>query len=196
MEFLTELWLPIVVAPVAVFAVSTIVHMVLKIHNKDCTKMENEDAVLDALRANNIAIGAYMFAGCDDMKEWSTDEHKAKMEKGPIGWLTVLPPNGFNMGRSLIQWFFYTLLVSCFTGYIAWHSLSVGADYLQVFQIVGAVAFMTYGLGGMPESIWKGVSWKVTGKFMFDGLLYALTTAGIFGAMWPSVAAATPSLPG
>jgi hypothetical protein len=37
----------------------------------------------------------------------------------------------------------------------------------------------------MPNSVWRQLPWSVTIKDMFDGLIYALLTAGCFGAMWP-----------
>ncbi|MHC4976551.1 MAG: hypothetical protein ACYTF7_08085 [Planctomycetota bacterium] len=199
MEFLTQLWMAIVVAAVIVFVASSVFHMVLPLHKKDVSKMPNEDTVTEALRSAGVGPGCYMFPGCDDMKEWSTDEHKAKVEKGPVGWMTIMPRGGFNMGKSLGQWFLYTLIVSAFVGYVSWNSLSPTSDYMHVFRISGAVAFMAYGVGAAPESIWKGAPWKVTAKFIFvDGLVYALVTAGAFGWLWPAIEAAvdTPALPG
>ena len=61
MEFLTQLWLPIVLSAVFVFIVSSIIHMVLQTHNSDVKKMNNEEAVLEALRTNGVAPGVYMF---------------------------------------------------------------------------------------------------------------------------------------
>ena len=65
------------------------------------------------------------------------------------------------------------------------HTLPPGTDYLRVFQVTGAVAFMAYGIGVIDDSIWKGQPWSSTWKFLFDGLLYALATAGAFGWLWP-----------
>lgn len=195
MEFIVQLWLPVVVSAVAVFVVSSIVHMALPIHKNDIKKMESEDAVLEVLRSGGVGPGAYMFPGCHSMKDMETDEYKAKLKRGPVGWLTVLPEGGFNMGRSLVQWFLYTAVVGLLIAYVAWHALPAGSEYLRVFQITGTIAFLTYGIGSAPESIWKGVSWKVTGKFIFDGLLYALTTGGVFGWLWPAAEAVVPSIP-
>lgn len=195
MGFIADLWLPIILSAVAVFIVSSILHMVIPIHKNDVKKLDNEDAVLDAMRSAGVKPGAYMFPGCHDMKEMGTEEFKAKLEKGPVGWLTVMPAGGFNMGKSLTQWFIFLLIVSFFTAYVASHSLAAGAGYLHAFQITGATAFMAYALGQAHESIWKGVSWGVTAKFMIDGLIYALVTAGFFGWMWPAAQAAAPALP-
>ena len=60
-----------------------------------------------------------------------------------------------------------------------------GAEYLRVFQVVGAVTFMTYAAGEIPGSIWLGKPWKVTMKDVFDGLIYGLVSAGAFGWLWP-----------
>jgi len=190
MGFLTELWAPILLSAVLVFVVSSIIHMALKYHRTDVRPIENEAAVLDAMRANNVGPGEYFFPWCNEMKDMNTPEYKEKLARGPVGHLTVTPEGGFNMGKCLGLWFGYTVLVSLFTAYIAWQGLAPGASYLHVFQMTGATAFLVYGIGSMPGSIWKGVSWKVTGKFVFDGLLYALATGGAFGWLWPSLEAA------
>ena len=74
-----------------------------------------------------------------------------------------------------------------FAGYIASRTLDVGTDYLTVFRITGTVAFVGYALGDMPQSIWYKRGWGATFRSMFDGLLYALVTAGVFGWRWPSM---------
>jgi hypothetical protein len=44
---------------------------------------------------------------------------------------------------------------------------------------------MSYGLGPVVNSIWKGQPWSVTLKEIFDGLVYGMLTAGTFGWLWP-----------
>ena len=53
MVSLGSLWLPIVLSAVLVFITSSIIHMVLKYHNRDYRKLPNEDAVRAAIRAGN-----------------------------------------------------------------------------------------------------------------------------------------------
>lgn len=48
-----------------------------------------------------------------------------------------------------------------------------------------APGFLAYGIGHVHESIWKGQAWITSLKFVFDGLVYGLVTAGIFGWLWP-----------
>jgi hypothetical protein len=89
------------------------------------------------------------------------------------------------MGKYLGQWFAYCVLVSYFTAYVALHTLPRGAHYTEVFRIVGATAFIGYGLSQLQSGIWKGQPWGVTMKEAIDGLLYGLLTAGTFGWLWP-----------
>ena len=189
MEFLSELWMPIVLAAVLVFVVSSLVHMVFNWHKSDCRGVPGEAKVLDVLRPLNLAPGFYSMPHASSPKECSTPEMKAKFAQGPVAFLTVLPTGMPNIGKALLQWFIYTLLVGTLCAYVAWHALSPGADYLSVYRITGAVAFGAYALAASVDSIWKGQPWGSTLKFMFDGLLYALVTAGAFGWKWPGVTA-------
>ena len=42
-------------------------------------------------------------------------------------------------------------------------------------------AWLAYAWASPSDSIWKGKPWSVTARAMFDGLVYASLTAGIFG---------------
>lgn len=192
MEFLTELWLPILLSAVFVFVASSIIHMALPIHKSDVKKMKNEEAVLDAMRSNGVAAGNYMFPCAESMKDMCSPEMQAKMKQGPVGWLTVLPPGGFNMNVSLMWWFVNCLVVGVFVAYLGWHAMSPGAHYLDVFRIIGTAALLGYAIGYLHESIWKGQPWSMTAKFVFDGVIYALLTAGTFGWLWPDAVAVLP----
>jgi len=69
--------------------------------------------------------------------------------------------------------------------YLACHTIPAGAHYPHVFRIAGTAAFLAYGLGNLSNGIWKGQPWSMTIKESFDGLIYALLTAGTFGWLWP-----------
>jgi hypothetical protein len=179
MEFLTELWLPIVLSAVFVFIVSSVVHMALPIHKSDWKQLPDEDDVLDAMRQHGVKPGDYMFPFACGMKEMSTPEMTEKINRGPTGNMTVLPP-GFGMGRALGQWFAYSLVVSAFVAYVASFAMDASGDYMAVFRLTGTVATLVYATSNVTNSIWKGVAWSSTWKFVFDGVLYGLTTAGTF----------------
>jgi hypothetical protein len=83
------------------------------------------------------------------------------------------------------MWFLFTLVVSLVAGYLASRTLAPGSEYLDVFRVTGTVAFAGYVLALWEHAIWFGRSWVATAKFSFDGLIYALLTAGVFGWLWP-----------
>ncbi|HWN17976.1 MAG TPA: hypothetical protein VNO19_03565 [Gemmatimonadales bacterium] len=185
MVSLGSLWLPILVSAVLVFVVSAIIHMVLKYHNSDYKPLPNEDAVRAAIRAGNPAPAQYVIPYCSDMKDMEKPEIKQKYAEGPVAVMNLMRPGAPNMGKYLSQWFLFILCVSFFIAYVGAHAIPLGTAYLEVFRVVGAVGFLTYGIGQMPESIWMGRPWKITWKNALDGLVYALVTAGTFGWLWP-----------
>jgi hypothetical protein len=44
---------------------------------------------------------------------------------------------------------------------------------------------MALAMGQPQQSIWWRRRWSSTIKHMFDGLVYALLAAGVFGWLWP-----------
>jgi len=84
-----------------------------------------------------------------------------------------------------VQWFVYSLIVGVFAAYIAGRALEPGAHYLAVFRFAGATAFLGYGMALLQNSIWYKRNWTATLKSVFDGLVYGLLTAGMFGWLWP-----------
>ena len=186
MVSLYTLWLPIVLSAVLVFVGSTIIHMVIASwHKDDFLAVPNEDKVMDALRPFAIPPGDYMVPRPGGMQEMKSPEFKEKMKKGPVLLFTVLPGGPMSMGKNLVQWFIYCIVVGIFAAYVAGHSLAVGTAYPQVFRIVGTTAFAGYALALWPFSIWYNRAWSTTIRGTIDGLIYALLTAGTFGWLWP-----------
>ena len=180
------LWLPILLSAFVVFVVSSIIHTALGYHGNDFAKVPNEEGVMEALRPFNIPPGEYVFPKPDNQKQLAEPDFKAKMEAGPMAFMTVLPKGTPKMGGQLLQWFVYSVIVGVFAAYIAGHALGPGAHYLAVFRFVGATAFMCYTVAGWQASIWYKRAWSTTLKNTFDGLVYACFTAGVFGWLWPS----------
>jgi hypothetical protein len=181
-----SLWLPILLSAVAVFLASSVIHMVLTYHRKDFKGLSSQDEVMDALRAFNIPPGEYVMPHCESPKAMAEPEFKERLEKGPVAFLTVLKGNDFGMGKSLVLWFLYCLLIGLFSAYLAGRALGPGAHYLSVFRFVGAAAFGAYSLALLQNSIWYKRDWVTTLKSMMDGFIYAVLTAGIFGWLWPA----------
>lgn len=182
---LTSLLLPIVVSAVIVFVVSSIIHMVLPYHRSDFRKLPKEDEAQEALRRFNIPPGDYIVPYPEGREGMKKPEFIEKRNKGPIVFMTVLPGGPVSMSQSLVLWFLYSILVGLFAGYIAGRALGPGAHYLEVFRFVGAAAFMGYAFALLQNSIWYKRNWGFTFKSVFDGLIYALLTAGTFGWLWP-----------
>jgi hypothetical protein len=182
---LITLWLPIILSAVAVFIVSSIIHMVFSYHDSDFKGMAKEAEVMDALRPFNLEEGEYVMPRAKNAKERNSDEYKEKVNKGPMGFLAIYPPGPPAMGKILSLWFVYSIVVSIFAAYIAGIALEPGAHYLTVFRFAGTTAFVGYSLALMQNSIWYKRAWSATFKSMFDGLIYALFTAGVFGWLWP-----------
>lgn len=186
MEFLTQLWAPILLSAFLVFMASSLIHMVFKWHNKDYGKLANEDEVRAAFLKHPPAPGQYVMPWCADMKDMAKPEMQQKYTQGPVGLFYIMKSGMPNMGPTLGKWFLFNVLVSIFVAYVASHALMMpGAEYLRVFQVVGATTFMTYAAGEIPGSIWLGKPWAVTMKDVLDGLIYGLVTAGAFGWLWP-----------
>lgn len=180
-----DLWMPIVLSAVAVFLVSSILHMALKYHRADYKRLPNEDEVLAGLRKAALPPGLYNFPYCDSMKQATSPEMVETYRRGPVGLLTLMPNAPANMGKYLGLWFLYSVLVSVFVAYLAGRTLASGAEYLAVFRFAGAAAFMAYGVGPIVDSIWKAIPWSNTVRGIVDGLIYSLVTAGVFGWLWP-----------
>jgi hypothetical protein len=92
------------------------------------------------------------------------------------------------IGKSLVQWFVYTLLVGVFVAYVARLALGPGAAFLPVFRLTGTVAVLAYAVAVIPDSIWKGHAWRSTGKYVLDGVAYGVVTGAAFGWLWPGAA--------
>ncbi len=180
MEFLSALWMPIVVSAVVVFFASFITHTILPHHKSEFKKLPNEDAVL------STAAGAppelYMFPFPASMADMKSPEFIAKTEKGPNGML-IIWPKPVNKAENLAMTFLFYVVVGVFIAYLGWHSIDAGSTYLHRFRICGTIAFAAHGLGWMSYFIWfrYGRFWPN----FFDSVIFALLTAGVFAWLWP-----------
>lgn len=181
---LTALWLPILLAAVIVFIASSIMHMVLPYHKNDYRQLPDEEKVRGALRGLSLPRGLYITPYCTH-KDMNTPAIQEKYKQGPVAFITVLPSAPPAMPKFLSQWVAFCLIIGIFVAYITGRVVAPGTNYLAVFRVAGTVAFMSYGLGHLSNGIWKGQPWGMTIKEVFDGLVYALLTAGTFGWLWP-----------
>ena len=182
---LVQLWLPILVAAVFVFVVSSLVHMVFKWHLPDYRGFSNEDEVLAAIRKGHPTPGIHMLPYCKDMKDFAKPEMLAKFREGPTGKFILRAGVEPGMGKPLLQWFVLCLVISLFCAYLGAHALATGSPFALVFRVIGTAAFMAYGFGAFIQGIWWGQPWGAVAKDALDGILYALATAAAFAWLWP-----------
>lgn len=181
-----SLWTAILLSSIAVWICSFLVWAISPHHKSDFKPLPDEAAARKALKPQNLAPGQYNIPHLPSRDDFKKPEFLKRFEEGPVGFLTVLPKGmpamGKNMGLSLL----FNLLVGVFIAYIASRTLRPGEDYLAVFRLVGATAWLAYGMAVIPDAIWFGRPWKAVAKHLFDALLYALLTAGFFGWQWPA----------
>ena len=185
MTGLSALWIPILLSAVFVFVASSLLHMMLPWHKNDYRSVPNEDRARDAIRALAIPPGDYMMPRPQSREDMRSPAFAEKLKAGPVLMMTVMPGGSMSMGRNLVMWFIYCVVVSLFAAYIAGRALPPGTVYLHVFRFAGATAFIAYSVARWQESIWFHRAWSTTIKSTIDGLIYGMLTAGVFGWLWP-----------
>lgn len=182
-----SLWLPVVVSAVAVWLTSALLHMALKYHRADYKRLPDEEAVGAALRADAPAPGYYAIPYSVDPAEMKDPAVQERYRRGPVALIAVMRSGPPAMGKTLAQWLLFCLLVSFVTAYVARQTLTPATVGHVVMQITGAVAFVGYGFGAFPNSIWFGIPWSNALRALLDAAIYSLLTGAIFWWLWPGV---------
>ncbi len=174
-----DLWLPILVATLVCFFMSSAIWVVFKWHNSDYNKTDREDDVRAALKG--AKPGFYLLPHCVDYAEMAKPEVQQQFSDGPVAYITVAPNGMPSMGPKMISMIIYFGMVSVFCAYMLSRTMAPDADYLAVFRITGSIAFFANGIAVIPESIWFSRPWSMTIKNLVDALIYGLLTGGVFG---------------
>jgi hypothetical protein len=183
MHVLLALWLPILASAVFVFIISCIIHMALPWHKGDYLKLPNQDQVMDALRPFNIPRGDNMVPRGDSMQDMKNPEFQAKRQRGPV-FIATFMKGEMAIGKSMVLWFIYLLVISYFAGYIGAHASSLSAGAAHSRRLIGITAFLGYGGALCQQSIWYQRSWCTTFRTLIDSAIYAAVTAAVFGWLW------------
>jgi len=181
----SSLLLPIVVSAVAVFLVSSVLHMALPWHHADWKRLPNEGELQDTLRAANIPPGNYMLPYPPAGAGMRDETFKQRMAAGPTATMILRPGGMPNMGKFLGLWFGHLLVVSALCAANVAHAAGPGAARLRVFHFVALPAFLGYALALWQDQVWYGKSTSTTVRNTIDGLIYALVTAAVFVWLWP-----------
>ncbi|HWW21214.1 MAG TPA: hypothetical protein VNZ06_10445 [Steroidobacteraceae bacterium] len=173
---LVALWLPILLSAVIAFMAGWLMHMFVRHHRNDFKAVPNEPSACQSLGSLGLTPGDYFIPHAS----------QSQRSSAPVTVImTVMRPGGVQLGSALVQWFLYQLAISFLCAYVASRTLAFAAPYLNVFRVVGTVGFMAYSVAYAHESIWWQRGWGITVRYMFDGLVYSLLTAGVFGWLWP-----------
>ncbi len=186
MVSLIQLGLPILLSAVFVFVASSLIHMVLKWHASDYRGFSNEDEVRKAMLAGSSVEGIHVVPYCADMKQMGTPGMLEKFRAGPVAKIMLRRGATPSIGRPLIQWFVFCVVVSLFCAYLAGLVLAPGTPPLAVFRVVATTAFMGYAFYAIPNCIWFGLPWRAGLKDVVDGLVYALVSGAVFAWLWPA----------
>lgn len=184
MVSLSALWLPILLSAVAVFFVSSLIHMMSPWHKTDYPKLANEDALADAVRPLNLPPGDYLLPRPTGAAEMKSAEFREKVSRGPNLIITVIKNGPRPMGKYLAGWFVYILVVTIFAAYVGGCLAGTG-DRHDAIHGVGIIAFIGYSLALWQMSIWYHRKWSTTIKANLDGIIYAVVTFLIFASLWP-----------
>lgn len=174
-----SLWQPILASAVLAFIAGSVIWMAMPWHKTDWSRLADEDAVRNALKGN--AAGQYNIPNWRDQADLKSPELQQKYKDGPVAFITVLPSGQPSMGLPMLLMFGYNLLVSIVCAYFVSRTLAPGADYLAIFRIAGTVAFISYGMAYIQESVWFGRPWSSTLKLFLDAAIYAGVVGGAFG---------------
>jgi hypothetical protein len=173
------LWQPVLVSAVLAFIAGSMIWMFMPWHKKDWSKTANEEGARQAL--SGLEPGQYNLPHCVDMKDIGNPDMQQKYKDGPVAFITILPSGPPAMGGKLALMFAYNLLVAVVCAYFVSRTAAADADYLAIFRISGAVAFVAYGMAFVQESVWFGRPWSSTAKTFLDALIYAGLIGGAFG---------------
>ena len=185
MVLIHELWLPILVSTVLVFVASNLVWMVLPHHKSDARRLPDEAAVTDALGKQGLKPGLYRFPWANSMAEMKDPAFVVKLEKGPVGLVTVTPSGPFNMGRAMGLWVAYLVVIGACVAYLTG-------------RVLGARGPLPRGVPRRGNRRLPGLLRRAAARRHLVGqaarrrrqgdprrLVYGLLTAGAFGWLWP-----------
>lgn len=101
-----------------------------------------------------------------------------------IAVLKSAPPA---LGKHLVQWFLFCLLVAFVSAYVGSLTLAPGTAGMLVCRVTGTVAFAGFGLGNLQDSIWHGFPWSNALRGLADAAVFAVLTGLVFALLWPAV---------
>jgi len=184
MEFLSHLWLPLILASAACWFWSFLSWAVLPLHKNDWKTLPSEDAFGGAVRPLNIPPGVYGFPHCEGHGQQKDPAFQEKWKKGPVGYISVWNPNP-SMGGNMVLSLAIYLIVSLLIAYAGYNALP-HAPRMKAFQIAGTMGILAYSFAFLPNMIWFQGEKKAMLTALFDGIVQGLLTGLLFALFWPA----------
>lgn len=183
MQFLLDMWLPILVSGVLVWIAGFLMWMLLGLHKNEWLELPDERGFMGAMLEMGVKPGQYAFPFSDNGKRMKDPEFQERMNRGPLGYARIWPgpPNMglFMAGTLAVNW-----VIAVFVAYIGSLAAFPESPYLAKFRVIGATAVAIYTLGRLPNDIWFRTPPASVGRNLFEGVVYGLLTAGTFAWLW------------
>lgn len=186
MVTLQSLLLPVLLAAVAIFVVSSVIHMATPWHKGDLAPLPDEEGVRRALAPFAIAPGEYGMPRPSSVEDMKSPEFQRKRNEGPVMFLTVLAPGPVSMSRALGAWFVYCCAMGLGAALICAMALPAGADSGLAGRVAGGVAFLGYAGALWQGVVWSGRSPATALRSTIDAVLYGAITGALIAAFWPA----------
>lgn len=174
-----DLWLPILIAGVAVHIASTLAWTLLPHHKPEWLRLPM-GPLDDAIPAAGAEVGKQYI-----LTPTGSDSNNPGTDC--LGTL-VLNKRSPSMGENIALTISYFVFMSAVIGYLASIAMTVETPKLDVFRFTATAALMAYSLGGLSHVIWFRRRILLD---MIDGLVYSLISGGVFAALWPALEVAT-----
>jgi len=182
---LLALWLPILVSTILVFVTSFLLYMVLPHHRTDFDRIEDEERFSAELQSHGLKKGQYIFPYFASPIDAKDPDYQERVRRGPIGILTVGANQLSPSAVQLMSQFVYFIALNTVVAYIAGQTLPPGAEYMTVYQLVGATALIAYAGAHFAYPIWYHFKWSFAWKAAADAILISIIMAGVFAWLWP-----------
>lgn len=184
MEFLIDLWLPIVVGSIVLFFCSFLAWAILPHHFLDHQQLPVEDELMDFLRDKQVPTGSYLFPYVGSGKEQGAKAYVDRYNQGPRGtiYLYAIPSMAANMIQT-VAFYFVTVLTIGYITHVACPPGVETTDFWRVFRIAGTIGVLTYASTGICNKIW--FKRKIWTEFV-DGIVFGLILGLIFALLWPA----------
>ncbi len=170
-----DLWLPILVAGIAVHIACTIAWTVLPHHKTEWIRLPL-GPLDDAMPAAGAEIGKQYV-----LTETGTDINSPDAKC--LGTL-ILRERSPSMGENIAMTICYFLFMSTIIGYLCSVTMTVETPKLDIFRFTATSALMAYSFGGLSHVIWFRRRILLD---MIDGLVYSLITGVVFATLWPAM---------